>query len=271
MFGEATAEHYGRGPAHPLAIGPTGGVQESAGVARVEQSIRIILGTQHGERMMRPRLRRRPRDPGVRPQQRRHRQPRPLLVDDRARPVGAAHRGARREVQRRAASTLVDDRRYRLVGATDVRQRRDGRSPGAGGMTAPNGWNCAALRPRPARPDPTSTTGPGRTSSTRLEPSSRGTRRSGPTATPATSASRWSSCSPGRRGPDLPAQPRPGEELRRVPEPRRHHPDAAAALADLLALTATRRRRSSVPPGTPAQTLGPARRSPRSCSRPTPR
>jgi len=54
MFGEATAEHYGRGPAHPLAIGPTGGVQESAGVARVEQSIRIILGTQHGERIMRP-------------------------------------------------------------------------------------------------------------------------------------------------------------------------------------------------------------------------
>jgi uncharacterized protein len=54
MIGDATAEHYGRGPAHPLAIGPTGGVQESAGVARVEQSIRIILGTQHGERIMRP-------------------------------------------------------------------------------------------------------------------------------------------------------------------------------------------------------------------------
>lgn len=54
MIGDPTAEHYGRGPAHPLAIGPTGGVQESAGVARIEQSIRIILGTQRGERIMRP-------------------------------------------------------------------------------------------------------------------------------------------------------------------------------------------------------------------------
>jgi phage baseplate assembly protein W len=54
MTGDPTAEYYGRGPAHPLAIGPTGGVQESSGFARVEQSIRIILGTQHGERIMRP-------------------------------------------------------------------------------------------------------------------------------------------------------------------------------------------------------------------------
>jgi phage baseplate assembly protein W len=40
--------------AHPLALTPTGGVREAAGVARIEQSIRIILGTQHGERIMRP-------------------------------------------------------------------------------------------------------------------------------------------------------------------------------------------------------------------------
>ena len=47
-------EYYGRGAAHPLALGPTGGIREAAGVARIEQSIRIILGTQHGERVMRP-------------------------------------------------------------------------------------------------------------------------------------------------------------------------------------------------------------------------
>lgn len=49
-----TDDHYGRGAAFPLALTPTGGVREAAGVARIEQSIRIILGTQHGERIMRP-------------------------------------------------------------------------------------------------------------------------------------------------------------------------------------------------------------------------
>jgi hypothetical protein len=48
------ADFYGRGAAHPLALTPDGGVAEVAGVARVEQSIRIILSTQHGERIMRP-------------------------------------------------------------------------------------------------------------------------------------------------------------------------------------------------------------------------
>jgi phage baseplate assembly protein W len=46
-------EVLGRGLAFPLAVGVRG-LAESAGVARVEESIRIILGTQHGERMMRP-------------------------------------------------------------------------------------------------------------------------------------------------------------------------------------------------------------------------
>ncbi|MEU4195407.1 GPW/gp25 family protein [Kribbella sp. NPDC026611] len=48
-----TDEVLGRGVAFPLRIsGP--GLAESAGVARVEESIRIILGTQYGERVMRP-------------------------------------------------------------------------------------------------------------------------------------------------------------------------------------------------------------------------
>ena len=46
-------EVLGRGLAFPLRVGVRG-LAESAGVARVEESIRIILGTQHGERMMRP-------------------------------------------------------------------------------------------------------------------------------------------------------------------------------------------------------------------------
>ncbi|MDT0353135.1 GPW/gp25 family protein [Pseudonocardia charpentierae] len=47
-------DFYGRGAAHPLTLTPIGGVAEAAGVALVEQSIRMILRTQHGERVMRP-------------------------------------------------------------------------------------------------------------------------------------------------------------------------------------------------------------------------
>lgn len=43
----------GNGLAVPLRLGPAG-LAQSAGQAKVEQSIRIILGTQHGERVMRP-------------------------------------------------------------------------------------------------------------------------------------------------------------------------------------------------------------------------
>lgn len=43
----------GNGLAYPLRLGPVG-LAQSAGQAKVEQSIRIILGTQHGERVMRP-------------------------------------------------------------------------------------------------------------------------------------------------------------------------------------------------------------------------
>lgn len=48
------ADLYGRGAAHPLAVGASGGVAESTGTEKIEESIRIILGTQHGERVMRP-------------------------------------------------------------------------------------------------------------------------------------------------------------------------------------------------------------------------
>jgi len=48
-----TGEVLGRGLAFPLSVGVRG-LAESAGVARVEESIRLILGTQHGERLMRP-------------------------------------------------------------------------------------------------------------------------------------------------------------------------------------------------------------------------
>ena len=50
-----SAEFYGRGMTYPLQLG-VAGVRESAGVEKVEESIRIILGTQYGERVMRPRF-----------------------------------------------------------------------------------------------------------------------------------------------------------------------------------------------------------------------
>jgi len=43
----------GTGLAFPLRVGVSG-LAESSGVDRVEQSIRVILGTQYGERVMRP-------------------------------------------------------------------------------------------------------------------------------------------------------------------------------------------------------------------------
>ncbi len=48
-----TDEVLGRGLAFPLRISGTG-LAESTAVPRVEESIRIILGTQYGERLMRP-------------------------------------------------------------------------------------------------------------------------------------------------------------------------------------------------------------------------
>jgi Bacteriophage baseplate protein W len=48
-------EFYGRGPGYPLQVG-VAGIRESAGEQKVEESIRIILGTRYGERVMRPRF-----------------------------------------------------------------------------------------------------------------------------------------------------------------------------------------------------------------------
>lgn len=45
---------YGQGIGFPVALDPTGAVQLSSGPANIQQSIRIILGTQYGERVMRP-------------------------------------------------------------------------------------------------------------------------------------------------------------------------------------------------------------------------
>jgi phage baseplate assembly protein W len=47
------SDPYGRGVSWPFRLG-TAGIAESTGVRRVEESMRIILGTQHGERAMRP-------------------------------------------------------------------------------------------------------------------------------------------------------------------------------------------------------------------------
>jgi hypothetical protein len=45
---------YGQGIAFPVALDPTGAVQLSSGPANIRQSIYLILGTQYGERVMRP-------------------------------------------------------------------------------------------------------------------------------------------------------------------------------------------------------------------------
>ena len=47
------SDPYGRGVGWPFRLG-LAGIAESAGVRRVEESMAIILGTQHGESAMRP-------------------------------------------------------------------------------------------------------------------------------------------------------------------------------------------------------------------------
>ncbi|MEU2834783.1 GPW/gp25 family protein [Streptomyces lavendulae] len=44
----------GRGWAYPLGVSPSGGVAMAEGSSDVEQAIRLILGTEPGERPMRP-------------------------------------------------------------------------------------------------------------------------------------------------------------------------------------------------------------------------
>ena len=47
-------DFYGRGASFPFSVDGTGGIREAEGADKIEQSIRIILGTQYGERQMRP-------------------------------------------------------------------------------------------------------------------------------------------------------------------------------------------------------------------------
>jgi hypothetical protein len=49
-------DFLGRGFAYPLRINPSGGVQSSAQTQKIQESILTILGTQYGERLMRPRF-----------------------------------------------------------------------------------------------------------------------------------------------------------------------------------------------------------------------
>ncbi len=47
-------DFYGSGITYPMQLGTSGDIHVSRGVQKVEESIRIILGTGYGERSMRP-------------------------------------------------------------------------------------------------------------------------------------------------------------------------------------------------------------------------
>src|SRR2546425_1253098 len=51
-----SSNFFGSGVGYPVQFGTSGGIRGSAGVQRIAESIRIILGTQYGERVMRPRF-----------------------------------------------------------------------------------------------------------------------------------------------------------------------------------------------------------------------
>jgi len=47
-------DFYGSGITYPMQSSTSGSIRESTGIQKIEESIRIILGTQYGERLMRP-------------------------------------------------------------------------------------------------------------------------------------------------------------------------------------------------------------------------
>ena len=49
-----TTDFLGKGFAYPLQINPRGGIKESRQEQKIRESILTILGTQYGERIMRP-------------------------------------------------------------------------------------------------------------------------------------------------------------------------------------------------------------------------
>lgn len=49
-----SSDILGRGFAFPLAISPSGGIAAAQQGQKIHDSIRVILGTRHGERLMRP-------------------------------------------------------------------------------------------------------------------------------------------------------------------------------------------------------------------------
>jgi phage baseplate assembly protein W len=48
------SDFYGKGFAIPLEVNPRGGIKESRQAHKVREAILLLLGTQHGERVMRP-------------------------------------------------------------------------------------------------------------------------------------------------------------------------------------------------------------------------
>jgi phage baseplate assembly protein W len=47
-------DFYGRGATYPIQLGSRGGLRESANLDKIKESIRLILGTDWGQRVMRP-------------------------------------------------------------------------------------------------------------------------------------------------------------------------------------------------------------------------
>ena len=184
--GSAMTDEHLRPRARPTRCSSASpGSAESAGVAKVEESIRIILGTQYGERVMRPAVRLQPQAASAfAPNNVVDRQPGPLLRDR-----GAGPWEPRIDVldvtvdqrQRGAARCCIDDPRT-SCGPRRTCTTSSTRSTWSAVMTFQS-RRGRIVPPEPRRPD---LAGPRRPRCARSSPS---TRRSGPTTTRATSAS----------------------------------------------------------------------------------
>ena len=208
----------GRGWKYPVEVDRAGGIAMSELDESIRQSLLVILGTAPGERVMRPQLRLQHPRPGLRPQQLEHRQPGRALLHRGARQVGAAHRGGRGARRRRRARIPT--------ASTSPSSTRSARP------TRRATWSTRSTSAGAMRNDP-------RAEARRQHVCRH--RRRGDAAHPALlpGVDQPQSVGPGHhdaradgvddRAHPLSAQPRPREELPRLPEHDRHPAALAAA------------------------------------------
>ena len=117
-------DHIGAGWCFPLGMNQRGDILLASGIAKIEQSIKIILGTRIGERVNAPDLRLPPPRAGVRPLRCRDARPGRKVCHRGTQLLGAPDRSARNRAepdQRSPQNTLSITILYRIKETNDER------------------------------------------------------------------------------------------------------------------------------------------------------